>query len=374
MTRDEAAPLNLLELEERARAALDPMAFDYYAGGAHDELTLGRNRAAYEQMALVPRVLVDVSTVDTGVELLGRRHPMPVVIAPMAFQRLAHADGELGVARAAAGSGVTMTLSTLSTTSIEDVAAAGSPAAPPWFQLYVFRDRGLTRELVARAEAAGYEALVLTVDAPRLGNRERDARRGFHLPAGLLAANLIAAAEQERARLEPTGVGSSLAAYFERNLDPTLTWRDLEWLAGETRLPVLVKGVLDPRDGRLAVERGIAGVVVSNHGGRQLDTAPATIEALPAVAEAVYRAGDGRAVVLVDGGIRRGTDVLKALASGAHAVMLGRPVLWALAAGAGGGGEEGVRHALGLLAAEVELAMMLAGAPDVASLTPELLA
>ena len=373
MNREQGAPLNLLELEERARAALGAMAFDYYAGGANDELTLERNRSAFGRLALLPRVLVDVSAVDTGVELLGRRHPLPAVIAPMAFQRLAHDEGELGVVRAAAACGLTMALSTLSTTALEEVSAEASREAPPWFQLYVFRDRGLTSELVARAEASGYEALVLTVDAPRLGNRERDARGRFHLPAGLVAANLAAAAEA-RSRLDPTEAGSSLADYFERNLDPALTWRDLEWLAGETRLPVLVKGVLDPRDGRLAVEHGAAGVVVSNHGGRQLDTAPATIEALPRVAEAVSRAGDGRAAVLVDGGVRRGTDVLKALASGADAVMIGRPVLWALAAGAGGGGEEGVRHALSLLASEVELAMMLAGAPDTAALSPEMLA
>ena len=370
MTPGEAAPLNLLELEARARVALDPMAFAFYASGANDELTLARNRDAYERLSLVPRVLVDVSAVDTGVEILGRRHALPVVIAPMAFQRLAHDDGEIGVARAAAASGLTMTLSTLSTTPLEEVAAAGSGDAPPWFQLYVFRDRELTRDLVSRAEASGYEALMLTVDAPRLGNRERDARGGFHLPAGLLAANLAAAAAG-RSRLDPTTAGSSLADYFERNLDPSLTWRDLEWLASESELPVLVKGVLDPRDARLAVEHGAAGVVVSNHGGRQLDTAPATIDALPAVVAALARAGD--AVVLVDGGVRRGTDVLKALASGADAVMIGRPVLWALAAGDGGGGERGVRHALSLLASEIELAMMLAGAPDAAALSQEVL-
>ncbi len=373
MTPEEYAPLNLIELEERARAVLGPMAFDYYAGGAHDEITLGRNRSAYERLSLVPRVLVDVSAVDTGVEILGRRHPLPVVIAPMAFQRLAHDQGESAVARAAAARGLTMTLSTLSTTPLEEVAAAGSDGAPPWFQLYVFRDRGLTRELVSRAEDSGYEALVLTVDAPRLGSRERDARGGFHLPDGLLAANLARAAAG-RSRVGPAAAGSGLVDYFERNLDPSLTWRDLEWLARESRLPVLVKGVLDPRDARLAVEHGARGVVVSNHGGRQLDTAPATIDALPAVAAALAGAGDGAAAVLVDGGVRRGTDVLKALASGAHAVLLGRPVLWALAAGAGGGGERGVRHALSLLASEVELAMMLAGAPEVAALSPEMLA
>ncbi len=347
MTTMPDPPINLAEVESRALGRLTPLARDYYASGATDEVTLRWNREAYGRIALRPRTLVDVSARDLSTTILGRRHPWPVVVAPTAFQRLAHRDGEGAVARAAAAEGVTMTLSTLASTSIEDVAAA-APGSPRWFQLYVFRDRVLTQELVARAEAAGYEALVLTVDAPLLGRRERDARNRFALPDGIEAANLTGAL----AAVSSDGRDSGLFQFFASQIDPALTWADLEWLCSATRLPVLVKGVLRADDAARAIEAGARGVLVSNHGGRQLDTAIASIDALPEVVEAVA----GRASVLVDGGVRRGTDILKALALGADAVLIGRPILWGLV-----DGEAGVRHVLRLLRAEFDLAMALAG-------------
>jgi len=350
--------INLAEVEARALGRLTPMARDYYASGAIDEVTLRWNREAYERIAMRPRALVDVSARDLSTTILGRRHPWPVIIAPTAFQRLAHPDGEAAVARAAAAAGVTMTLSTLASTSIEDVAAAASDA-PRWFQLYVFRDRALTAALVERAEAAGYEAIVLTVDAPLLGRRERDARNRFALPEGMTAANLADAL----ARVSSDGHDSGLFQFFASQIDPGFTWSDLAALCASTRLPVLVKGVLRADDAARAIEAGARGVIVSNHGGRQLDTALASIDALPEVVEAVA----GRAPVLVDGGVRRGTDILKALALGADAVLLGRPILWGLV-----DGEPGVRHVLQLLHAEFDLAMALAGCASRAAVTRDL--
>ena len=350
--------INLAEVEARALERLTPLARDYYASGATDEVTLRWNREAYERIAVRPRALVDVSARDLSTTILGRRHPWPVIVAPTAFQRLAHPDGEAAVARAAAAEGVTMTLSTLASTSIEDVAAA-APGAPRWFQLYVFRDRALTAALVARAEAAGYEAIVLTVDAPLLGRRERDARNRFALPEGMTAANLAEAL----ARVSSDGRDSGLCQFFASQIDPGFTWADLAALCASTRLPVLVKGVLRADDATRAIEAGVRGVIVSNHGGRQLDTAIASIDALPEVVDAMA----GRAPVLVDGGIRRGTDILKALALGADAVLLGRPILWGLV-----DGEPGVRHVLQLLHAEFDLAMALAGCASRAAVTRDL--
>ncbi len=352
------APINLAEVEARALGRLTPMARDYYASGAIDEVTLRWNREAYERIALRPRALVDVSARDLSTNILGRRHRWPVIVAPTAFQRLAHPEGEAAVARAAAAEGVTMTLSTMATTSLEDVAAA-APGAPHWFQLYVFRDRDLTQTLVRRAEAAGYEAIVLTVDAPLLGRRERDARNLFALPEGMSAANLADAL----ARVSSDGSDSGLAQFFASQIDPGFTWADLAALCASTRLPVLVKGVLRADDAARAIEAGARGIIVSNHGGRQLDTAVASIDALPEVVEAVA----GRAPVLVDGGVRRGTDILKALALGAEAVLLGRPILWGLV-----DGEPGVRRVLALLRAEFDLAMALGGCASRAEVTRDL--
>jgi 4-hydroxymandelate oxidase len=278
----------------------------------------------------------------------------------MAFHRLAHPEGELATARAAAALGLPLILSTFSTASLEAVRSAST--GPLWFQLYVHKDRELTRTLVQRADAAGYEALVLTVDVPVLGRRERDLRNAFQLPPELRLANLAA---DGQASLPPVQDDSALAAYFAGLHDASLTWRDIEWLRSISRLPLLLKGVVRADDARRAVDHGVSGIVVSNHGGRQLDTAVAAIAALPRIADAV---GD-RAAVLVDGGIRRGTDVLKALALGAHAVLLGRPVLWGLALD----GEAGARRVLELLRDEFRLAMQLAGAPTLATITSDLL-
>lgn len=352
------APINLAEVEALALGRLTPMARDYYASGAIDEVTLRWNREAYERIALRPRALVDVSTRDLSTTIFGRRHPWPLIVAPTAFQRLANPEGEAAVARAAAAEGVTMTLSTMATTSLEDVAAA-APGAPRWLQLYVFRDRDLTQTLVRRAEATGYEAIVLTVDAPLLGRRERDARNLFALPEGMSAANLADAL----ARVSSDGSDSGLAQFFASQIDPGFTWADLAALCASTRLPVLVKGILRADDAARAIEAGARGVIVSNHGGRQLDTAVASMDALPEVVEAVA----GRVPVLVDGGVRRGTDILKALALGAEAVLLGRPILWGLV-----DGEPGVRRVLALLRAEFDLAMALTGCASRAEVTRDL--
>jgi 4-hydroxymandelate oxidase len=346
--------VNLDELEPLARKRLDPAAYDYYAGGSGDEATLGQNRSAWRDITLRHRALVDVSKRDLSTTVLGQRIPFPALIAPTAFHKLAHPDGECATARAA--SGTVMILSTLSTMPVEDVVRAAR--GPVWFQLYVLRDRGMTRELVARAASAGCKALVLTVDAPLLGRRERDVKRAFVLPPGITIANLAQA-------LPKTGNDSGLAVWFASQLDASLTWKDLEWLRSLTDLPIVVKGIVRGDDAARAVEHGASAVVVSNHGGRQLDGAPATARALPEVVAAAAE----RAEVFVDGGVRRGVDVVRALALGARAVLLGRPILWALAAG----GEAGVTRALSLFAAEIDLAMALCGCPDVSTITRDLL-
>jgi 4-hydroxymandelate oxidase len=353
--------LNLHEVEALAQAALPPQTWDYYAGGANDEVTLAQNRRAFDEIALRYRVLVDVSRRDLSCTLLGRTVPAPLIVAPMAFQRLAHPDGELGTARAAGALGLPMTVSTFATASIEEVRAESS--GPLWFQLYVHQDRAITEELVARAASAGYDALMVTVDVPEIGRRERDERNGFRLSPDLRVANFRAASS---APLMTPSDGSGLSAFIQGMRDPSLSWKDLEWLRGLSSLPLILKGVVRADDAHRAVEHGAAGIVVSNHGGRQLDTAIASLRALPAVAEAV----DARAMVLMDGGVRRGTDVIKAMALGADAVMIGRPVLWGLAVN----GESGVRRVLELLTAELDLAMALAGAAGLADITRDLVA
>ncbi|MDQ3517524.1 MAG: alpha-hydroxy-acid oxidizing protein, partial [Gemmatimonadota bacterium] len=280
---------------------------------------------------------------------------------PMAFQRLAHPDGELATARAAARAGWGMILSTLSTTPVEEVSAATN--APLWFQLYVFKDREMTRALVERAERAGCSALVLTVDTPVLGRRERDVRNHFHLPADVSIAHTMPGGMQ---KLPEVDDDSGLAAHAHSMLDAAVTWRDIDWLRSFTTLPVLLKGILRADDARLAVENGVAGIIVSNHGGRQLDTAVASIRALPEIAQAVA----GEVEILVDGGIRRGTDIVKALALGARAVLLGRPVLWGLALN----GEEGVTLVMEMLRDELDLAMALCGCRSIGELGADLIA
>lgn len=349
--------LNLDELEAAAREQLSPLAADYYAGGADDERALHANAAAYRRWSIYYRVLVDVATRDLSTTVLGQPLAMPVMIAPTAYHKLAHPEGEVATARAAAAAGTTMVVSTLSTTSIEDLAATG---ASLWFQLYVYRERDETAALVERVERAGAKALVLTVDAPLIGRRERDVRNRFALPPELRMENL----HGDRARVPPSAHDSGLAAWVASHLDAGLSWKDLAWLRSITRLPVLVKGVVRADDARRAVDHGVAGIVVSNHGGRQLDAAPATLDALPGVVAAV----DGQAEVLLDGGVRRGSDIVKALALGARAVLLGRPVLWGLAVD----GAAGVGAVLGHLRGELDLAMALCGCPRIADITRDL--
>ena len=351
--------LNLRELEELARARTSQMAWDYYASGADDEVCVRRNVDAFSEIALHYRVLVDVAVRRLTTTVLGQQIAVPILVAPTAFHRLAHKQGELASVRGAGDAGTIFVLSTLSTTAVEEVVAAAS--GPVWFQLYVYKDRSATQALVHRVEAAGCRALVLTVDAPLLGRRERDVRNRFALPPGLAIENMHAAGY---ARLPAPTADSGLAAYFADLLDPGLTWEAISWLRSITKLPLLVKGIVRADDAKRAITEGAAGVIVSNHGGRQLDASPATIEVLPRIVDAVAGSGE----ILVDGGVRRGADVLKALAIGARAVLVGRPVLWGLAAG----GRAGVGAALGMLRRELDLAMALCGCPDVASVTRDL--
>ncbi len=353
-------PLNLHELEALARERLPQMAWDYYASGADDETCVRRNVDAYAQIALHYRVLVDVARRTLATTVLGERLAMPIAVAPTAFHKLAHPDGELASVRAAGDAGTLFVLSTLSTTAVEEVTAAAT--GPVWFQLYVYKDRGATEALVRRVEAAGCRALVLTVDAPYLGRRERDVRNRFALPPPLAIENMHGAGEHVLPKLADSG----LAEYFADLLDAGLTWDAIEWLRSITRLPVVVKGIVRADDAVRAITAGASGIVVSNHGGRQLDAAPATIDVVARIAEAVA----GRGEIMLDGGIRRGADVVKAIALGARAVFVGRPILWGLAAG----GREGVASALAMLRRELDLAMALCGCPDVASITRTLVA
>jgi isopentenyl diphosphate isomerase/L-lactate dehydrogenase-like FMN-dependent dehydrogenase len=342
--------INVVDAEREGEAKLEQGPRDYFAGGAGDELTLRENVAAWGHWRLRPRVLNDVREVSTATEVLGKPVETPVLVAPVAYQRMAHPEGERGMAAGAAAAGTVMCLSTLSTTRPADVAAA--PAGRHWFQLYAFKDAGVTRALLDEAIDAGFEAILVTADAPPGGNRERDRRNRFTLPKELGTPSLTAATGGE----EALTIEQTFAL-----MNHALTWDDVEELASESSVPVLVKGLLTAEDAALALDHGAAGVVVSNHGGRQLDRSLATADALPEIAEAL----DGRATLLVDGGIRRGIDVATALALGADAVMVGRPALWGLAAA----GQEGVAAVLGLLRAELELTLGLCGCTSPAELT-----
>ncbi len=341
-THVETALVNVREFEVAARSRLDPVYYDYFASGAQDEVTLAANEAAFRRRTLIPRVLSGCTEPRLETTLLGATSSMPVVIAPTAFHRLACEDAEVATARAAAAADVLMIAAMLSTVTIEDIAATG---AKLWFQLYIQPDLSFTESLVRRAEATGCRALVVTVDSPALGRNERGDRNDFHdLPPGIFCANM-------------GGNGNV------RNvvLSPEISWTHLDWLRETTSLPVLLKGVLHPDDARLAVERGVDGLIVSNHGGRQLDTTPATLDRLPLIADAVQ----GRVPLIVDGGVRRGTDTAKALALGAQAVAIGRPVLWGLAVA----GEAGVRRVLELLRIELANAVTLLGTDTPTGLT-----
>jgi 4-hydroxymandelate oxidase len=333
------------------------MAFDYYAGGSGDEWTLRENRAAFTRWVLRPRVLIDASERDSSTTVLGTPVAFPILVAPTALQRMADREGEVATSRAAADAGTIMILSTIASSTIEEVAEV-APDAPRWFQMYIHRDRGLTKDLVDRVVAAGYLALVLTVDTPVLGVRDRDSRNRFTAPPGVGLSNV-------GARFLPdAGEGESgLAAYVRSQQDPSVTWAEVQWLRSLCDLPIVLKGIVTAEDAALAADAGIDGIVVSNHGGRQLDGTIATLDALPEVVEA-----SGPCEVYVDGGVRRGSEVLKALALGARAVMVGRPVLWGLAVG----GEDGVRRVLRLLAQELDVSMAIAGCRTIDEITPAL--
>ena len=352
--------LNLESLEVRARERLDPMLFDYIAGGAGDEWTLHENRAAWSRLQLLPRMLRGVGSRDQRTTVLGTAVSFPVLVPPMGFHGLCHEDAEVATARATAGAGTIFVASTVSNRSLEAIAEAC--AGPRWFQLYVYRDKAITRDLVQRAVAAGYSALCLTVDTPLAGPRERDRRNRLRMPAHLGLENFPAThAERHTAGSEAE---SALARYIADMWDANLTWADVDWLRSISNLPVIIKGVLAPDDARLAIEHGAAAIIVSNHGGRQLDGVPAPISVLLPVMHAV----GGRVEVLLDGGVRRGTDVLKALALGARAVLVGRPVLWGLTLD----GESGVAAVLEHLRGEIDLAMALAGCRSVNDIGREL--
>ena len=339
---------NLLELEDLARAKVPRPSFDYIAGGAEDEVYLRRNREAFTNWALRPRVLVDVSRRDTSTSVLGQRVSMPILVAPTAFHGLVHPEGEVATARGAAAAGTVMVVSAIATRELEEVAKA--VAGPCWFQLYVWRDREVTAQLVKRAARAGYGAICLTVDTPLLGRREKDERNAFTLPPGLSIANVRPAGLDGVPASER---GSAFAKYVAELLDPAVTWKDIAWLRSLTSLPIVLKGIMTAEDATLAVEHDVDGIIVSNHGGRQLDSTVGTLDALPDIVAAVQ----GRVEVFMDGGVRRGTDVLKALALGAKAVLIGRSALWGLALG----GADGVRRVLEHLRGELELAMALTG-------------
>ena len=339
---------NLLELEDLARAKVPRPSFDYIAGGAEDEVSLRRNREAFTKWALRPRVLVDVSRRDTSTSVLGQRVSMPILVAPTAFHGLVHPEGEVATARGAAAAGTLMVVSAIATRELEEVAKA--VAGPRWFQLYVWRDREVTAQLAKRAARAGYGAICLTVDTPLLGRREKDERNAFTLPPGLSIANVRPAGLDGVPASER---GSAFAKYVAELLDPAVTWKDIAWLRSLTSLPIVLKGIMTAEDATLAVEHDVDGIIVSNHGGRQLDSTVGTLDALPDIVAAVQ----GRVEVFMDGGVRRGTDVLKALALGAKAVLIGRSALWGLALG----GADGVRRVLEHLRGELELAMALTG-------------
>ena len=329
--------LSLPEFEERARQCMTPLAYEYVASGAAEEHTVRWNREAFDRIRLRPRVLRDVAAVDVRVTLFGREHAFPILLAPTAYHRVLHPGGEIATARGAAAAGITWIVSVGTTTPLQEIAAAAS--SPLWFQLYFQSDRAFTRDLVQQVEASGCEVLCLTVDSPIIGPRNRQARASFTLPAEVTTPHLYDIGQRKQAVMDPRRV--------------TATWQDVEWLRGFTTLPLVLKGILDGEDANRAIQAGAAGIIVSNHGGRNLDTAVAAIDALPEVVEHV----GGRVPVLVDGGIRRGTDVIKSLALGAGAVLIGRPYCYGLSVA----GSEGVRRVVEILRAELEAAMMLMG-------------
>jgi 4-hydroxymandelate oxidase len=345
--------VSVSDFEAAAEAKMSPMAREYLQSGAADEITLRRNRSIYDSLLLKPRVLRDVHHLDTSVTLFGAKLPHPLLLSPTAYQKLFHKDGELAAAAGAAQTQTIYTASSFSTVSIEKIAASTSHAI--WFQLYTPPDRAISGDLIQRAEKAGCKAIVLTVDTPVLGTRNRELRSGFHLPQGMVRENLrkYGIGLTRDAHFSSTGVASTA-------LDASLTWEHVDWVRSHTKLPLLLKGILAPEDAKLAIEHGADGVVVSNHGARNLDTTPSTLEALPGVADAVA----GKIPVLVDGGIRRGTDIFKALALGAAAASIGRPYVYGLAVS----GSAGVARVIEILLGELRAAMALCGRPTITSI------
>ncbi|GMH01475.1 hypothetical protein Nepgr_003314 [Nepenthes gracilis] len=346
---------NVSEYEAIAKEKLPKMVYDYYASGAEDQWTLKENRNAFSRILFRPRVLVDVSNIDVTTSVLGFKISMPIMIAPTAMLKMAHPEGECATARAASAAGTIMTLSSWGTSSVEEVAATGPGIR--FFQLYVFKDRNVVTQLVRRAERSGFKAIALTVDTPRLGRRESDIKNRFVLPPHLTLKNFEGL---DLGQMERTA-DSGLASYVASQVDRSLNWKDVKWLQTITQLPILVKGVLTAEDAKIAIQAGAAGIIVSNHGARQLDYVPATITALEEVVQAVR----GQIPVFVDGGVRRGTDVFKALALGATGVFIGRPVVFSLAAD----GEAGVRKVLQMLRDEFELTMVLSGCRTLKEIT-----
>lgn len=344
-------PVNIFEYEPLAREKIEPSAWDYIVGGAEDEITLRENRAAFERTFLRPRYLVDVTQRDLSTTVLGTKIPFPLLLCPTGYQKLSHPEGECETARGASAVGIVMMLSTVATRTLEDVARVAT--CPLWFQLYMMDDEGVNEWLVRRAERNGYRALVFTVDAMLTGNRERDKRNELSF-AQLHVENLIARTDDAPEKI------IKATHYNDLPWKENLTWRDVEWLRAKTKLPIVIKGLLVQEDARLALEHGASGIVVSNHGGRQLDGAPATLDALPEIADAV---GD-KLEIYLDGGVRRGADILKAVALGARAACIGRPYLWGLATD----GARGVQRVIEILRDEFDLAMALTGKRSVAEL------
>ncbi|OWM85490.1 (S)-2-hydroxy-acid oxidase GLO1 [Punica granatum] len=346
---------NVMEYQEIAKQKLPKMVYDYYASGAEDQWTLQENRHAFSRILFRPRILIDVSKIDMTTTVLGFKISMPIMIAPTAMQKMAHPEGEYATARASSAAGTIMTLSSWATSSVEEVASTGPGIR--FFQLYVYKDRNVVAQLVRRAERAGFKAIALTVDTPRLGRREADIKNRFTLPPFLTLKNFEGLDLGKMDKADDSG----LASYVAGQIDRTLSWKDVQWLQTITSLPILVKGVITAEDTRLAIQAGAAGIIVSNHGARQLDYVPATIMAL----EEVVKAAQGRVPVFLDGGVRRGTDVFKALALGASGIFIGRPVVFSLAAE----GEAGVRKVLEMLRDEFELTMALSGCRSLREIT-----
>ena len=341
-----AAALNVWDFKKIAQQRLSQASWDFITGAAGDEITMRWNREAYDRIRLEPNVLVDVSGIDTRTRLFGQEIPFPILVSPSGGHSRSHPDGELATARGAGQAQAIMAVSTLSSKPIEELARVATQSL--WFQLYMIRDRGLTREIVERAEAAGCKAICITVDTPVTGARNREQRAGRRRRQGSGAPRALPPHLTGYKRPE-----SVEGAIFSTTLDPTITWKEINWVRSFARVPVLIKGVLNPADAQRAVQEGISGIIVSNHGGRNLDTVPATIDALPRIADQVA----GRFPILIDSGIRRGTDILKAVALGANAVMIGRPTLYGLASA----GPEGVSRVIEILRHELEMAMALTG-------------